>query len=265
MGSSRRGSGAMKSGVTPLRTRVARGGFDVCNVKRALTQSGFNLAGAEGASLWEKIALLKLGHDVEFYRLLEAQAEVAQRAARAFLAFTQDFTGLDEKAKAMRGIEHEGDDLTRKLQSKMVATFITPLDKEDMRDLSMALDDVTDAIEAAASRAGLYRLDASRREDLVPMGEVLVGMTDRIVETVGHLQKDLHKQEEFTRNVDEIHKLEKQGDALHRKAVMDLFDTPGADPLTVMKWKEVYDLTEDAFDVAEHVAKVLGDILTKYA
>lgn len=209
--------------------------------------------------------MLKLGHDVEFYRLLEGQAEVAQRAARAFLAFAQDFTGLAEKAKALRGIEHEGDDLTRKLQSKMVATFITPLDKEDMRDLSMALDDVTDTIEAAASRAGLYRLETSPRVDLVPMGEVLVSMTELIARAVGSLEKKLHEQESFTKAVDELHRLEKKGDAQHRQAVLDLFDTPGIDPLLVMKWKEVYDLTEDAFDTAEHVAKVLGDILTKYA
>lgn len=209
--------------------------------------------------------MLKLGHDVEFYRLLEGQAEVAQRAAKAFEAFAKDFTGLDEKAKAMRGIEHEGDALTRKLQTKMVATFITPLDKEDMRDLSMALDDVTDAIEAAASRAALYRLSSAPRPDLARMGTVLVGMTDGVAQAVGRLQKDLHDQESFGRVVDEIHKLEKEGDALHRDALVSLFDAPDANPMLVMKWKEVYDLTEDAFDVAEHVAKVLGDILTKYA
>lgn len=209
--------------------------------------------------------MLKLGHDVEFYRLLEGQAEVAQRAAKAFQSFAQDFTNLSDKAKAMRGIEHEGDSLTRQLQTKMVNTFITPLDKEDMRDLSMALDDVTDAIEGAASRAGLYRLESAPRPELVPMSEVLVKMTDLIVQAVGQLEKNLHAQESFGQAVDALHKLEKEGDALHRKAVVDLFDTPGIDPLLVMKWKEVYDLTEDAFDVAEHVAKVLGDILTKYA
>ena len=209
--------------------------------------------------------MLKLGHDVEFYRLLEGQAEVAQRAAQAFQAFAQDFTALGDKAKAMRGIEHEGDDLTRKLQTKMVNTFITPLDKEDMRDLSMALDDVTDAIEAAASMAGLYRLESAPRSDLPAMGAVLVKMTELIVQTVGRLEKDLHDQESFGQAVEALHKLEKEGDALHRQAVLDLFDSPGIDPLLVMKWKEVYDLAEDAFDTAEHVAKVLGDILTKYA
>lgn len=209
--------------------------------------------------------MLKLGHDVEFYRLLEAQAEVAQRAAAAFLQFSQRFSDLEAQAEILKGFEHEGDDLTRQLQSKILSTFITPLDKEDLRALSNALDDVTDGIEAAASRAALYRLEASPRADLVPMAEILVRMCDLNAQAVGELRKNIHSSETFSVRVDEIHRLENDGDALHRKALVDLFNAPGADPLLVMKWKEVYDITEDAFDVAENVAKVLGDVLIKYA
>ena len=209
--------------------------------------------------------MLKLGHDVEFYRMLEAQAAVAQRAAGAFLAFTRDFTGLEAKAEALKGLEHEGDDLTRSLQQKILSTFMTPLDKEDLRALSNALDDVTDAIEAAAARAALYRLEASPRRDLSEMAEILVRMCDLNAQAVGELQGNIHRSETFAAKVDEIHRLEYEGDALHRRALVELFDAPGADPLNVIKWKEVYDITEDAFDVAEHVAKVLGDVLIKYA
>lgn len=209
--------------------------------------------------------MLKLGHDVEFFRLLEAQAEVAQRAANAFQTFAQDFTDLAGKAEAIKGLEHEGDDLTRQLQAKILSTFMTPLDKEDLRALSNALDDVTDGIEAAASRAALYRLEDSPRAELVPMATILVRMCELNAQAVAELRKNIHKSETFATRVDEIHRLENEGDALHRKALVNLFDSPGVDPLNVIKWKEVYDITEDAFDVAEHVAKVLGDILIKYA
>ena len=94
--------------------------------------------------------MLKLGHDVEFFRMLEAQAAVAQRSAAAFLALTQDFARLDAGAEELKRLENEGDDLTRRLQAKILSTFMTPLDKEDLRALSNALDDVTDDIEAAA-------------------------------------------------------------------------------------------------------------------
>ncbi|RYG24909.1 DUF47 family protein [bacterium] len=209
--------------------------------------------------------MLKLGHDVEFFKLLESQAEVAQRAAKAFVTFCQDFTGLEAQAEILKELEHEGDEMTRTLQSKILSTFMTPLDKEDLRSLSNALDDVTDAIEAAASRAALYHLESSPRGDLAPMAVALLKMCDLNAAAVGELRKNIHGSETFASRIDEIHRLENEGDALHRKALVNLFDTPSIDPLVVVKWKEVYDITEDAFDVAEHVAKVLGDILIKYA
>ena len=209
--------------------------------------------------------MLKLGHDVEFFKLLETQAEVAQRAAKAFVEYCKDFTELDSKAEQLKELEHEGDEMTRKLQSKILSTFMTPLDKEDLRSLSNALDDVTDAIEAAASRAALYRLESSPRADLAPMAAVLSQMCDLNAAAVAELRKNIHGSETFASRIDQIHRLENEGDVLHRMALVNLFDAPAVDPLVVIKWKEVFDITEDAFDVAEHVAKVLGDILIKYA
>lgn len=197
--------------------------------------------------------------------MLEAQAGNAHLAAEAFLAFAEQFTDLPAHAEKMKGLEHEGDDLTRKLQAKILSTFMTPLDKEDLRALSNALDDVTDAIEAATSRAALYRLESVPRADLVPMARVIVRMCELNAQAVGELKSNIHRSDTFSVRIDEIHRLENEGDQLHRKALVDLFDTMGGDPLAVMKWKEVYDITEDAFDVAENVAKVLGDLLIKYA
>lgn len=209
--------------------------------------------------------MLKFGHDVEFFRLLEKQAAVAQRAAAAFLEFTQDFTNLPAKAEALKAIEHEGDDLTRTLQSKILSTFITPLDKEDLKALSQALDDVTDAVEAAANRATLYKLTGPARPELAMMAQVIVKMTDLSASAVGELHKNVHGSGALDTRVEDIHRLENEGDALHRQALVALFDEPGLDTLTVIKWKEIFELTEEAVDVAENVADALGDIMIKYA
>src|SRR5690349_22078306 len=104
--------------------------------------------------------------------------------------------------------------MTRTLQSKILSTFMTPLDKEDLRALSNALDDVTDAIEAAASRAALYHLESSPRADLAPMATALLKMCDLNAAAVGELRKNIHGSETFTARIDEIHRLENEGDAL---------------------------------------------------
>src|SRR5438045_8258108 len=87
----------------------------------------------------------------------------------------------------MEEIEHEGDRLTHELQNKVTATFITPIDKEDLRDLSQALDDVIDLIEAAAVRADLYKL-SEPRPDLAPLAALLVRATEVTADAVGELQ-----------------------------------------------------------------------------
>jgi len=40
-------------------------------------------------------------------------------------------------------------------------TFITPIDREDIHDLSIALDDVLDLIDATASRMVLFNISES--------------------------------------------------------------------------------------------------------
>lgn len=207
--------------------------------------------------------MLKLGHDVEFFQLLETQAEIARRAARLFHEISRDFSDLDSKARTLNEIEHEGDEATRKLQRKILSTFITPLDKEDLSALSQALDDVTDAIESAAARASLYRL-GQPRPDLEGMADILVRETDAAAEAVKRVRKNINA-DGFTELLESVHKLENEGDSAYRKALVRLFDEPNADPLTVFKWKEVYDHVEVAFDKVEDIAKVLGHFLIKYA
>jgi uncharacterized protein Yka (UPF0111/DUF47 family) len=106
--------------------------------------------------------LLKSRKEQALYVLLERQADVAVRSAEEFLAMCRDFGRLKEYTERLDDLEHEGDVATHELQNSIAGTFITPLDKEDLRELSQALDDITDLIEAAAARADLYGLKNPR-------------------------------------------------------------------------------------------------------
>jgi uncharacterized protein Yka (UPF0111/DUF47 family) len=62
----------------------------------------------------------------------------------------------------------------------------------------------------------------------------------------------------------EIHRLENDGDRVTREAMAALFDH-GIDPMTVIRWKDIYERLEGAIDATEHVANVLGGIVLKNA
>ena len=63
-----------------------------------------------------------------------------------------------------------------------------------------------------------------------------------------------------------IKALEEEGDAVYARAVGELFDPAGGaapDPLTVIKWKELYDKLEEAMDECEDVSNTLESIALK--
>jgi uncharacterized protein len=215
-------------------------------------------------SIAEEIRLqIKIGKDNSFYLILEAQADVAFRAAQVFRDSCADFSRVAEHAQKANEIEHEGDELTHRLQNQVATTFITPLDKEDLRELSQTLDDITDAIEAVIARTKLYRLEKARR-DLVPFADQMVKAADLVVSAIKEMKDGFHT-ETLQDKLTAIHTVENASDQLYRQALEDLFFEPGIDALTVMKWKEIYDRTEIAMDNCEDIAKILGTIIVKYA
>jgi predicted phosphate transport protein (TIGR00153 family) len=201
--------------------------------------------------------------DFSFHELLEAQADAAVRAAQAFHQLSRSFTGVAEQTRAIKQIETEADDITHQLANKISATFITPLDKEDLGILMGRLDDVTDAIEAAAGRILLYQL-AEPRPDLEPFAQILAEVAVVLKGAVGALRQKKTRdamQEYFI----EIHRLENESDTLYRKCLGTLLNAPGADPIQVFKWKEIYDRIEIAVDSCEDVANAVESVVVKYA
>jgi uncharacterized protein Yka (UPF0111/DUF47 family) len=63
----------------------------------------------------------------------------------------------------------------------------------------------------------------------------------------------------------DIHTVENDTDILFRAALGRLFDEEAANPIFVMKWKEVYERSEKAVDRCEDVAKLLDNMIVKYA
>lgn len=208
--------------------------------------------------------MLKSKKDSAIYELLEGQAHLATRTAEKFQEMTRNFDRIDHFAKELLDLEHEADGLTHELQNKIASTFITPLDKEDLKELSQALDDVTDYIEAAASRAQLYKLTNIRAE-MTELAALLVEITQVTEKAVGTLRNGFNKPERLKEMLREIHTVENASDKVFRTALGNLFDEPGIDALTVIKWKEMFDRIETAVDKCEDIAAIIGTILVKYA
>jgi uncharacterized protein Yka (UPF0111/DUF47 family) len=129
--------------------------------------------------------------------------------------------------------------------------------------MASALDDVADLTEAAGDRVCLYRIPESSPEAR-ELADYLVEAT-KVLEGAVHCLRSLKERDKIIAACREIHRLENESDRVYRRALGMLFNTPGADPLMVMKWKEVYERLELAVDKCEDVSNIIEAIQLKYA
>ncbi len=198
----------------------------------------------------------------KFFELFEAQAVHSVAAAKLFREMALKWSRETAAFDRLRDIEHEADITCHDIYAKLNRTFVTPFDREDIRDLASELDTITDLIESVGQRMYLYQIDKST-DDLVQLTDILWQATENVRKAIAELQHP-----EKTRHVMdyciEINRLENAGDYALGVAIGKLFQGK-PDPLEVMKWKEIYETVEQAIDKCEDVAHTLETILVKQA
>ncbi len=196
--------------------------------------------------------------DEKFFDLLEEQANRIVEASRLLNeGVRSDRLTLNRMAGEIKRIEHDADQITHQLFTRLNQTFVTPLDPEDLHSLGASLDDVLDYIEDAAFRLSAYRIDP------VPPGvstltAIIHSCALRLGTAVGKLRTNGNTLEDCI----EINRLENNADEVVRKLVTELFNEE-KDPISLIKHKEIYEVLESATDRCEDAADVLQTIVVK--
>jgi predicted phosphate transport protein (TIGR00153 family) len=163
-----------------------------------------------------------------------------------------------DKAHEIKEVEHKCDFLTHEIIQRLNKTFVTPIDREDIHMMARTLDDVMDAIDAAASLIPLYKITRVR-----PGARELAKIISISTDEVRRAMEALERRSGVLERAVEINRLENEADRLHQRAVGQLFDEE-RDPIVIMKWKEIFDLLEGATDRCEDVANLLENIVVKH-
>ena len=198
-----------------------------------------------------------------YFDLFDVVVDNVAHAAALLLDLVEDFVDPEMKAKRLVEAEHEGDRLTHAILSRLNSTFITPFDREDIQALAGQLDDVVDAIEAAADMMVLHKI-------MEPLDAVVeqARLIDRAARATADGLRNLRglKQEPLRSYLIHINELENEGDRLYRRARADLYNFTGEHPARyVLMWKDIVEQLEEALDGFEHVAHTVETILIKHA
>ncbi len=199
-----------------------------------------------------------LPRETGFFDHFERQGKKTVEGCRAFLEMVERPGEITDQARRIKEIEHECDEITHAVVEMLHKTFITPLDRNDIYRLITKMDDIMDLVEAGAERLSLYDVRVMTKE-VVDLARNLVSGAERVLEAVTGM-RDLRNPEAILQKCVEINRLENEADALLRGTLAKLFREE-KDPITVMKWKEIYEMLESATDRCEDVANIIEGVV----
>lgn len=204
-------------------------------------------------------------NEPKFFPLLKQLSEVLS-ASSALLVESLDHDLPAERSeyyKQIKDLEREGDKLTHSIFDQLGTTFITPFDREDIHDLASCMDDVIDGINSCAKRINIYNPR--------PISDSGKELSRLIQEETVYIGKAMDELETFRKNpvplracCTKLHDIENQADDVYEFFITRLFEEE-KDCIELIKIKEIMHELEKTTDAAEHVGKILKNLIVKYA
>jgi predicted phosphate transport protein (TIGR00153 family) len=200
-----------------------------------------------------------LPKEEQYFTLFTQMTSYISDAANALARMLGDTReSFAEHSRQIKSIEHQCDELTHSISTRLNKSFITPFDREDIYLMSSALDDIVDLIDDAARAMVMY--DVPESTDYARhFADVIRRMAIELHEVVSKLEKP----DGITERLVKLHSLENEGDEIYHTAIAELFHN-ATDPLTVLKWKDIYDKLESTVDRCENVANILESVIIKH-
>jgi len=161
--------------------------------------------------------------------------------------------------KRIKDAEHACDKVMHQVTVKLNKSFITPFDREDIYTLAVALDDVCDYIDAGARAIVMYDIHEIN-DHARGLARVIQSQANEINAAISLLDKP----NGINAHIVEIHRLENDADEIYFRGIGELFRQT-TDPIALIKWKELYEILENATDRCESVANIIESVILKHS
>lgn len=205
-----------------------------------------------------------LPQEKKFFDMLKKQAEIATEGAKELRFLIHNFSKLSEGKRIyiirkIERTEHNGDEIAHNTIETLNKTFITPIDREDIYQATVLLDDVIDTINDAAEKfiiLGIKRVDKT----MIELAEIIWKCTVEIDKGITNLKKMKNVKEHYVN----VHTLENEADSINSEAIAKLFNNEKP-AVEIIRLKEIYEILELAIDKNEDVANIIENIVVKHA
>ncbi|MBI2813430.1 MAG: DUF47 family protein [Opitutae bacterium] len=204
-----------------------------------------------------------MGREEKFYDLLEASAEEARVSTALLVKIlgndgTLGTTNIHDIIQTRRKDKR----ITQEITEELCKTFVTPLEREDIEALSLALYRIPKTVEKIVERLTICPARVPR-ESL----QKQVVLLEQAVGSVVAMVKELRNGAKVERIADHHAKLqfaEGEADKVMLALVKELYNGP-IEAKEVFILMELYDLVETAVDRARDAGQVVFMIMLKYS
>jgi len=202
----------------------------------------------------------------KFFENFNAHADLVVAGGRQLQKLVAD---LELGAEALAGhariideIETRADKITHDTVAMLHTSFNTPLDRDEIHQLIVRMDDILDLTQDVAETMHLY--DVRRlTEEARRLSDICVSCCERVKTAVG-LLSNMDNASAILRTCEEIDQLESDADRVMRQGMAKLF-RDDVDTRQLIKLKGVYELLESITDRCEDVANIIEGIVLENA
>lgn len=203
-----------------------------------------------------------LPKQTDFFQFFNQMTELAVEAAKTNVTLIGDLEHSERHSSKIKSLEQHADEITHLTVDMLHATFITPIDREDIFNLAEKLDDIIDTIDGAAARLTLYEIRNVPKQ-MADLTDVMAEAVVCVSKAVACL-KDLNDRDTLMKIINDIHHLENVADRMLNDAVGKLFRDE-SDIKQLIKLKEIFEIIEAVTDRCEDVSDVIEAIMVEHS
>ena len=171
-----------------------------------------------------------------------------------------DYANIKTMLQNMHAIEHEADGVKHEMTAALAKAFVTPMEREDMAQISANIDEVADFIEEVIQRMYVNRIQTIMPEAIEFAGKI-VECCDMMKEMLAELV-NFKKPKKLHEMIINLSHKEEECDRLYLEATLKAADFSD-NLLTVMFWRDILDRLEKCADACEHVGDSIETIVMK--
>lgn len=200
----------------------------------------------------------------DYFAAFAQQIELAVKEADLLIDVINNFTNADAVFEIMpqaHEIESTADSVAHSNIRAIAVDFITPLDRDDIIELTHALDTVVDRIEGVIQSFYMTNMQVIH-EDTITMAMLIKQGCEALQDAMGYFA-NFKNNDEFAAALMRVNDFEEEADRRYIQAIHKLHTEDADNPVRLLVWSRIFSSLESCCDAYEYAADLMSSIHLK--